>query len=110
MDDSFSYLLLVQTSLILLSVISQFMHASTLDHLKAAYKVLRYLKGCSGKGLLYKNSGHCRVEAYTNADWADSVTDHMFTSGYCTFFGGNLVTWRSKKQSMVDRSSTEAEF
>lgn len=32
------------------------------------------------------------------------------TSGYCTFLGGNLVTWRSKKQSVVAWSSADAEF
>ncbi|RVW26484.1 Retrovirus-related Pol polyprotein from transposon RE2 [Vitis vinifera] len=44
-----------------------------------------------------------------NADWAGSVTDRRSTSGYCSFVWGNLVTWRSKKQSVVARSSAEAE-
>ncbi|XP_059591531.1 uncharacterized protein LOC132253455 [Vitis vinifera] len=39
-----------------------------------------------------------------------SVTDRRSTSGYCSFVWGNLVTWRSKKQSVVARSSAEAEF
>ncbi|KAH9650093.1 protein kinase domain-containing protein [Citrus sinensis] len=47
---------------------------------------------------------------YTDADWAGSVTDRRSTSGYCTFVGGNLVTWRSKKQTVVARSSAEAEY
>ena len=37
------------------------------------------------------------LEVYTNADYAGSVDDRRSTSGYCTFLGGNLVTWRSKK-------------
>ncbi|RVW61484.1 Retrovirus-related Pol polyprotein from transposon RE2 [Vitis vinifera] len=41
---------------------------------------------------------------------AGSVTDRRSTSGYCSFVWGNLVTWRSKKQSVVARSSAEAEF
>ena len=36
--------------------------------------------------------------------------DRRSTSGYCSFVGGNLVTWRSKKQNVVARSSVEAEF
>ena len=32
------------------------------------------------------------------------------TTGYCTYVWGNLVTWRSKKQSVVVRSSAKAEF
>ena len=36
--------------------------------------------------------------------------DRRSTIGYCTFIGGNLVTWRSKKQNLVVRSSAESEF
>ncbi|BBN67983.1 hypothetical protein Prudu_242S000300 [Prunus dulcis] len=43
-------------------------------------------------------------------DWAGNVTDRKSTSGYFTFVGGNLVTWRSKKQNVVALSSAEAEF
>ncbi|KAK2965861.1 hypothetical protein RJ640_027148 [Escallonia rubra] len=45
-----------------------------------------------------------------NADWAGNATDRRSTSGYFTFVGGNLVTWRSKKQNVVALSSAEAEF
>ncbi|KAK2981051.1 hypothetical protein RJ640_007654 [Escallonia rubra] len=50
------------------------------------------------------------LEVYTDADWAGSITDGRSTSGYCSFVWGNLVTWRSKKQSVVARSSAEAEY
>lgn len=50
------------------------------------------------------------MAAYTDADYAGSIVDRRFTSSYCTFIGGNLVTWRSKKQNVVARSSAEAEF
>ena len=92
------------------SMVSQFMHAPGHEHLEAVFRILRYLKGSPGKGLLYKNHRHLQVEAYTDADWAGSMTDRRSTSGYCTFVGGNLVSWRSKKQSVVARSSAEAEF
>jgi len=68
------------------------------------------LKTSPGKGLLFAKHSHLRVEAYTDADWAEFVTDRRSTSGYFTFVGGNLVTWRSKKQNVVARSSVEAEF
>ena len=57
-----------------------------------------------------KGSGDLTIEAYTNADWAGSITDRRSTSGWCTFVGGNLVTWRSKKQLVVVRSNVEAEY
>src|ERR1044072_9124443 len=50
------------------------------------------------------------MEVYTDADYAGSIVDRRSTTGYCMFFGGNLVTWRSKKQNVVARSSAEAEF
>ncbi|RVW26217.1 Retrovirus-related Pol polyprotein from transposon RE1 [Vitis vinifera] len=64
-----------------------------------------------GKGILFaKNVDHQSIEVYTDADWAGAVDDRRSTSGYFTFVGGNLVTWKSKKQNVVARSSVEAEF
>ncbi|XP_059654466.1 uncharacterized mitochondrial protein AtMg00810-like [Cornus florida] len=93
-----------------ISMVSQFMHSPRREHFDAVYRILRYLKGTLGRGLLLKNRGHLQVEAYTDADWAGSAIDRRSTSGYYTFVGGNLVTWRSKKQNVVARSSIETEF
>lgn len=92
------------------SMVSQFMHSPGQEHFNAAYRILRYLKGTPGKGLMFKRCDNLQIEVYTDADWAGSITDARSTSGYCTFIGGNLVTWRSKKQSVVARSSAEAEL
>ena len=79
------------------SVISQFMHDPREPHLQAAYRVLRYLQGNLGKGILFKKNNTLTLEAYTNADYAGSLVDRRSTTRYCTFIGGNLVTWRSNK-------------
>uniref|UniRef100_A0A8R7PAF0 Reverse transcriptase Ty1/copia-type domain-containing protein n=1 Tax=Triticum urartu TaxID=4572 RepID=A0A8R7PAF0_TRIUA len=92
------------------SVVSQFMHDPRTRHMDAVIRIIRYLKGCPGRGLLYTSHGNLQVECYTDADWAGSLDDRRSTSGYCTFVGGNLVTWRSKKQSVVARSTAGAEF
>ncbi|KAL9434214.1 hypothetical protein AB3S75_028943 [Citrus x aurantiifolia] len=92
------------------SMVSQFMHSPYEEHLEAVYRILRYLKSTPGKGLFFKKNEKRGIEVYTDADWAGSVTDRRSTSGYCTFLWGNLVTWRSKKQNVVARSSAEAEF
>ncbi|XP_016168784.1 uncharacterized protein LOC107611362 [Arachis ipaensis] len=91
-------------------MVSQFMHSPGQEHMDAVFRILRDLKGSLRKGLPYKKYGHLQVEAYTDADWAGNVMDRRSTSGYCTFVGENLVSWRSKKQSVVARSSAEAEF
>ncbi|PON66810.1 Ribonuclease H-like domain containing protein, partial [Trema orientale] len=61
-------------------------------------------------GLFFGKNEKRGIEAYTDADWAGSIDDRKSTSGYCTMLWGNLVTWRSKKQNVVARSSAEAEF
>ncbi|CAL9023670.1 unnamed protein product [Prunus brigantina] len=92
------------------SVVSQFMHAPSEDHMAAVTRILRYLKVTHGKGLMFSKYGHTDVEGYTDADWVGSATDRRSTSGYFTFVGGNLVTWRNKKQKVVSQSSAEAEY
>ncbi|KAK9186936.1 hypothetical protein WN944_018325 [Citrus x changshan-huyou] len=94
-----------------LSVVSQFMHNPEEQHMKAIMRILRYLKTNPGKGILFsKNEDYSNIEVYTDTDWAGSLSDRCSTSGYFTFVGGNLVTWRSKKQHVVARSSAEAEY
>ena len=74
------------------------------------HRILRYLKGCPEKGILYQKNGHLNLVAYTDAEWAGDRDDRKSTSGYFTLVGGNLVTWRSKKQKVVAMSSADAEF
>lgn len=92
------------------SVVSQFMHSPGPEHFETAYRILKFLKGTPGRGLMFEKWNHLQIEVYTDVDWAGSLTNRRLTSGYCTFVRGNLVTWRSKKQSLVARSSAEAEF
>ena len=78
--------------------------------MNAVIRILKYLKNTPGLGLFYQSSGHLCIERYTDADWAGSPSNRKSSIGYCTFIGGNLVTWRSKKQSVVARSSIEAKY
>ena len=71
------------------------------------------MKGASGRGILYSNHGHNKIECFSDADRVGSKEYKRFTSGYCVycvFVGGNLVSWKSKKQSVVSRSSAESEY
>jgi len=92
------------------SIVSQFMHCPSKDHMDAVVRILWYLKSAPGKGLMFSKNDHLDIEGYTDADWAGNLSDRKSTSRYFTFVGGNLVTWRSKKQKVVALSSVEAEF
>ena len=86
------------------------MHQPQEIHRQAAHRVLAYLKGCLGKGLLFPCSSSLAVQVYTDADFAGSVVDYRSTTGYCTFVFSSLVSWKSSKQDKVSRSSAEAEY
>ena len=92
------------------SVLSQFMKDPRLPHWEVVIRIVRYLKAHPGCSLLYKANGHLWVEAYIDTDQAGSPSDRKSTTVHCTFLGGNLITWRSKKKTIVARSSAEAEY
>ncbi|KAA0054264.1 putative mitochondrial protein [Cucumis melo var. makuwa] len=92
------------------SVVSQFISSPIVDHRAVVEHILCYLKAAPRLAILYKDHGHTRVECFSDVDWAGSQEDRRSTSGYCVFVGGNLVSWKSKKQNMVSRSSAESEY
>ena len=59
---------------------------------------------------MYQNHGHMKIQGYTDANWTGSVYDRRSTTGFCIFVGGNLISWKSKKQKVVARSSAESEY
>ena len=91
------------------SVVSQFMHSPSEEHMEAIYRILRYLKCAPRKGLLFSKNDVSNIEGYTDSDWVGDQTTRKLALGYIMFVEGNLVTWRSKKQKVVARSSAEAE-
>ena len=91
-------------------VVSKFMHAPQEEHSEAVLRIVRYLKGTAEHGLLFEKHGHLQIHGFIDADWAGNPNDRKSTAWYFTFVGGNLVTWRSKKQKVVALSSAEAEF
>jgi len=58
---------------------------------------------------VYKKHEHVHIFGYSDSVYAGDRGDRKFTTGYCIFVGDNLVTWRSKKQDIVSRSSAETE-
>ncbi|CAI0540875.1 unnamed protein product [Linum tenue] len=91
--------------------LSRYMEAPTRQHLLAAKRVLRYLKGTQGYGIWYKQgSGEDSLMGFTDSDYAGDSDDRKSTSGYIYFLAGGAVSWASKKQPVVTLSTTEAEF
>ncbi|KAF5451779.1 hypothetical protein F2P56_026853 [Juglans regia] len=90
--------------------VCQFMHKPTDIHWTAVKQILRYLKFSIDFGLFIQPSPSLQLSVYSDADWAGSPDDRKSTSGYCIYYGHNLISWSSKKQPTVARSSTEAEY
>ena len=73
------------------------MSSPTFDHWATVKQILCYLKGASGRGILYSNHGHNRLECFTDANWIESKEDSRSTTGYYVSVGENLLSWKSKK-------------
>lgn len=87
----------------------QHLHHPTSTHWTTAKRVLRFLKDTSHHGITYSKST-LQLNAFCDFDWAGSPNDRRSTSSFAVFLGENLLSWSAKKQNVVFRSSTEAEY
>jgi len=86
------------------------MHDPREPHLAALKRILRYIRGTLHLGLELRPSSVEDITAYSDADWAGCPNTRKSTSGYAVFLGDNLISWSSKRQSTISRSSAEAEY
>jgi hypothetical protein len=86
------------------------MHDPREPHLTALKRLLRYLRGTIDYSLHLHRSPSTELVVYTDADWAGCPDTRCSTSGYAVFLDGNLMSWSSKRQPVVSRSSAEAEY
>ncbi|KAM2669002.1 hypothetical protein EV2_020527 [Malus domestica] len=85
------------------------MHSPLATHFAAVKRILRYLKGTMTAGLSFKSRSSL-LNAYTYADWAGDPNDRRSTTGFVIFLGDTPISWSSKKQYTVSRSSIEAKY
>ncbi|XP_026454383.1 uncharacterized protein LOC113355681 [Papaver somniferum] len=90
--------------------VSQFMHAPTDVHMLLVKRILRYLKGIIGYGISLRKGDIAQLTAYSDSDWGNCPETARFIGGYAIFWGNSLISWYSKKQPTVSRSTTEAEY
>ncbi|GKD92218.1 ribonuclease H-like domain-containing protein [Tanacetum coccineum] len=87
-----------------------YMHDPREPHFSALKCILRYVKGTLDFGFHLYASATTSLVGYTDADWAGCPSTRRSTSGYCIFLGDNLLSWSSKRQHMISRSSAESEY
>lgn len=86
------------------------MHEPRVPHLRAALHLVKYLKGTLDYGLHYKQQSALNLCAYSDSDWSSCQFSSRSLSSYAVFMGDNLISWKTKKQATVSKSSAEAEY
>ena len=90
------------------SILSRFMHCASELHLRAAKRVIRYIKGTSDFSVKFTRSKEFKLVGFSDSDWGGSIDNMRSTSGYCFAFGSSIFSWSSKKQETVAQSTAEA--
>ncbi|GKF42539.1 ribonuclease H-like domain-containing protein, partial [Tanacetum coccineum] len=76
----------------------------------ALKRILRYVRGTLDHRLQLFSSSTSSLVAYLDTDWASCPAIRRSTSGYRVFLDNNLLSWSSKCQPTLSRSSVEAEY
>lgn len=93
-----------------IQVLSQFMQSPKESHMEATLRMVRYIKGSPGLGILLSNGQTNTLKVYCDSDRAACPNTKRSIIGYVVKLGDSLLSWKSKKQQTVRRSSAEAKY
>ncbi|XP_019053102.1 PREDICTED: uncharacterized protein LOC109114617 [Nelumbo nucifera] len=91
-------------------VLAQFMQCPRVDHWDAALRVVRYLKGRPDQRIFLHFDSDLQLYAYCDSDWVNCPLTRRSLTGYFVILGHSPISWKTKKQHTVSRSSAEAEY
>ncbi|KAH9686538.1 reverse transcriptase Ty1/copia-type domain-containing protein [Citrus sinensis] len=92
------------------NILSQFMHTPRRPHYDAALRVLRYIKSSPGAAILLSSTSSLELSAFLDSDWASCPMTRRSTTGNFIMLDNSPISWKTKKQPVVSRSSAEAEY
>ncbi|KAM1978239.1 hypothetical protein ACFX16_014949 [Malus domestica] len=90
--------------------VCQFMNTPTDVHLSLVKRIFRFLQGTIKCGLTFTSGSGLHLRGYSDSDWAADVNTRRSITGHVVYLGDNPISWQSKKQTSISRSSTEAEY
>lgn len=86
------------------------MHAPSVSHYNLLKRILRYVKGTVTMGISFNKHSDFKITAHNNSDWGGCPSTSRSTGGLATYLSSNLISWSSKRQFTISKSSTEAEY
>ncbi|XP_070015768.1 secreted RxLR effector protein 161-like [Nicotiana sylvestris] len=109
--DKLLYLIITRPDIAFsVQTLSQFLHQPKKSHLEATLRVVKYVKNQTGHGVLLSSKADNGITAYCDADWSACPYSRKSVTGFLVKFGDSLISWKSKKQRTISRSSTELEY
>ena len=86
------------------------MHQPTITHWYTLKRLLHFIKGTLHHGLSFDTNFSLDVQCYAYSDWGGDPDDQRLTTGYAIFLENSLISWQSKNQPTIARSSTKSEY
>lgn len=86
------------------------MHTPKQSRMATALRVVKYVKSAQGLGLYFSAANSVSLSAYSDSDWASCLMTRKSVASYYIFLGSSLISWKSKHQATISKSSSEAEY